>query len=307
MSDVKTTPTYRSGSASVPADADAAAQEQTAEAFEFVKQLAADVSTGNVDLPCFSDVVVRVSEALMDPKTTSEQVVTIVGAEPRLAAKLLQTANSAAFNASGKAVTDLRAAVTRIGQQMVQSIAISFAIKQMQYEDSLRSIADPLAELWSKSITVGCMCQLVAEQTKVPGDTAFLTGLLHGIGSLYIMTHVATRSASPDEQRARMALLSGWHASIGTAVLESWGFSEEMCNAVAEQSDLERRWQREPGLTDVLIVSLILAEARSRPEALQVMMEGINAFTSLGLKATDCEATMLRAERRIAVVYDALK
>jgi hypothetical protein len=36
-------------------------------------------------------------------------------------------------------------------------------------------------------------------------------------------------------------------------------------------------------------------------------MEGINAFASIGLSATDCEATLVRAERRIALVHEALK
>ena len=286
---------------------DTTSPEQHAEALSFLQQLASEVSEGKVALPCFSNVVVRISEALMDPATTSEQVVAIVGTEPRLAARLLQTANSAAFNTSGRPVTDLRSAVTRIGQQMVQSIAISYAIKQMQYEDALRSIAQPLSDLWSRSIAVACTCQLVAERTKLHTDAAFLTGLLHGIGSLYIMAHAATHSANAAEQRSRMDMLDGWQASIGKAILESWGFTEEMCDAIADQRDYERRWQHTAALTDVLIVSLLLADALGQPEPRRVAMDGVNAFATVGLNETDCEATMIRAERRIAVVCDVLK
>lgn len=286
---------------------DSISSQQRGAALAFLQQLAADVSQGNIDLPCFSNVVVRISEALMDPETTSEQVVTIVGTEPRLAARLLQTANSAAFNTSGKPVADLRSAVTRIGQQMVQSIAISYAIRQMQFEDALRAIAQPLAELWNRSIAVACTCQLVAERTKVHSDAAFLTGLLHGIGSLYIMAHVATRSANPAEQRSRIEMLEGWQASIGKAILESWGFPQEMCDAVGDQRDYNRRWQHTATLTDVLIVSLLLVDALNRPEPRRVEMDKINAFASVGLNETDCEATIIRAKRRIAVVHDVLK
>jgi HD-like signal output (HDOD) protein len=65
-----TAPTYRSGAESVPASDAAATLEERA-------------------------------IALADPNTTSDRVVTVVGAEPRLAARVLQTANSAAFNSSG--------------------------------------------------------------------------------------------------------------------------------------------------------------------------------------------------------------
>lgn len=307
MSNVRVTPTYRSGSQSVIASGTASAPEERAAALAFLQALAAEVSEGTVDLPCFPNVVIRISEALANPNTTSEDVVTIVGAEPRLAARLLQTANSAAFNLSGKPMTELRSAITRVGLQMVQSIALSYAVQQMKDQETLRSIVQPMTELWDKSIAVASVAQLVAERTKVHTDTAFLTGLLHGIGSLYIMARAAVRSADQQNQLAWVELLEGWQASIGKAILESWGFAEEMCDAVGDQNDFERKWRHDGALTDVLIVSLVMADSLKTPEPRTVDMEGINAFGSIGLSETDCQATLVRAERRIAVVHELLK
>src|SRR5208282_205560 len=166
MSNTESTPTYRSGATSIPADGSSSTPEQRGAALAFLQELASEVSRGTVDLPCFSNVVVRISEALVDPNTTSEQVVTIVGAEPRLAARLLQTANSAAFNAAGKPLTDLRSAVIRLGHQMVHGIAMSYAVQQMKNEASLRSIAGPLTELWNNSIAVASISRIVAGRTK---------------------------------------------------------------------------------------------------------------------------------------------
>jgi HD-like signal output (HDOD) protein len=281
--------------------------EERGAALEFLRQLAVEVSEGTIDLPCFPNVVVRVSEALMNPDTTSEQVVTIVGAEPRLAARLLQTANSTAFNAAGKPVTELRSAITRIGHEMVQGIAVSYAMQQMQQEASLRDVAQPLAALWERSVAVASISQLVAERTRVHAEVAFLAGLLHGIGSLYIMARAAGRADGLRNQRSWMELLDGWQASIGKAILESWGFADDMCDAVADQRDYERRRKYEAGLTDILIVSLVLADARRAPEPGGVALDGINAFASIGLNAADCQAILARAEGRIALVHDALK
>jgi HD-like signal output (HDOD) protein len=289
-----------------PSDAAAAlTPEERGAALEFLRQLAVEVSQGTVDLPCFPNVVVRVSEALMNPDTTSEQVVTVVGAEPRLAARMLQTANSAAFNAGGNPVTELRSAITRIGYQMVQSIAMSYAMQQMQQEASLSTVAQPLADLWDRSVAVASLSQLVAERTRVNPDVAFLTGLLHGIGSLYIMARAAGSAGDLRYQRSWMDLLDGWQASIGKAVLESWGFTDEMCEAVADQRDYGRRRKHDAGLTEVLIVSLVLADARRTRGA--IALEGINAFASIGLGAADCEAILAGAQGRIALVHEALK
>ena len=297
-------PTYRSGTQSVPAGDAASTPEERAAALAFLQKLASEVSEGSIDLPCFPEVVIRISTALADPKTTSDHVVTIVGAEPRLAARILQTANSAAFNTSGKPLTDLRSAITRLGHQMVHGTAMSYAMQQMKNEASLRSIAQPLTELWTRSIAVASVCRIVARRTKVNADEAFLTGLLHGIGILYIMARAATQTAGLGS--SWLDLLAGWQASIGKAVLESWGFAEEMCDAVGEQADRERRWKHEAALSDVLIVSLVLADALKTPEPRVVATEGINAFLTVGVKAQDGPVILSEAEKQIRLVHEAL-
>jgi HD-like signal output (HDOD) protein len=302
-----TAPTYRSGAQSLPASDAATTLEERATALAFLQTLATEVSKGTVDLPCFPDVVVRISHALADPETTSERVVTIVGAEPRLAARVLQTANSAAFNSSGKPLADLRSAITRLGQQMVQSTAMSYAMQQMKNEASLRVIAEPLAELWNRSIAVASISKLVAARTKVPADEAFLTGLLHGIGKLYIMARAATAPNGLGSEQSWMELISGWQASIGKAVLQSWGFVEEMCEAVGDQDDIDRRWKHEARLVDVLIASLVLADALKTPEPRTLGTQGINAFLSLGVTPADCSAILAAADEQIRQIHEALE
>ena len=280
--------------------------EERAAALAFLQKLAAEVSEGLIDLPCFPKVVIRISTALADPKTTADHVVTIVGAEPRLAARILQTANSAAFNTSGKRLTDLQSAITRLGHQMVHGTAMSYAMQQMKNEASLRSIARPMTQLWNRSITVASICRIVARRTKVNADAAFLTGLLHGIGNLYIMARAATQATGLGSEHSWLDLLIGWQASIGKAVLESWGFAEEMCDAVGEQEDHERRWKHEAALSDVLITSLLLADALQTPEPRAVATEGVNAFLTVAVKAEDCSAILSEAERQISLVHEAL-
>jgi len=305
-SDAGSSPTYRSGTQSVPAGGAASSLQERAAALTFLQKLAAEVSAGSIDLPCFPDVVVRISTALADANTTADQVVTIVGAEPRLAARILQTANSAAFNSTGKPLTELRSAITRLGHQMVHGTAMSYAVQQMKNEASMRSIVQPLTELWNKSITVASISRMVAKRTKLSADEAFLAGLLHGIGTLYIMARAATQTTGLGAELAWLDLLVGWQASIGKAVLESWGFTEEMCDAVGEQEDHERRWKHEAALSDVLIVSLVLAEELKTPEPRVIVTEGINSFLTVGVTAEDSAAILSEAQQQIRLVHAAL-
>jgi HD-like signal output (HDOD) protein len=306
MPHVSSVPTYQSGSHSVPASGACTPPEARAAALEFLGRLAAEVSKGIVDLPCFPDVVVRIREALTDPSTTQDRMVALVNNEPRLAARLLQMANSAAFSPSGRRLTDLRSAITRLGYQVVQSAAVGYAVQQMKYAGPLRSIAKPLSDLWSECISVASVSQAVARRTTVSPDEAFLTGLLHGIGRLYIMVRAVGHAVEFGDDGSFLDLVSDWHAPIGKAVLENWGFAEEMCAAVGEQQDYERRWIRGGELSDILIVSVVLAAAMKQPALPAGTAEDVSAFQHLGLTIPDCEGILADARVQIGSLHEAL-
>src|SRR5215475_16108598 len=134
------------------------------EAFAFVQALASELSRGKVDLPSFPDIALRVRKVLADENVTQEQVARVVGSEPALAARLMQIANSAALNFTGKAITELRTAINRMGHNMVRSAAIAFAMSQLKKVDSLKGLEKPLDELWKNSAAVAAMSYAVAKR-----------------------------------------------------------------------------------------------------------------------------------------------
>jgi HD-like signal output (HDOD) protein len=275
---------------------------------QFLTNLARELSTGSVDLPCFPDIVLRIRTELADPKNTPDRTVTLVGAEPRLAARILQTANSAAFNQSGKPISDLRTAITRLGHQLVQSATMSYAVRQMKSEQFLRPIAGRLTQLWKDSIAIAATCQLLAQRTRINPDEAFLTGLLHGIGRLYVMVRATARSTQVSDYAAFTELVTGWQASIGKAVLENWGFSAEICDAIGDQDQLERdrRRKHEADLTDVLIAGVLLGNALKRPAPREIAVQGVAAYSALALSSQDCAAILSRAEHHFTSLQETL-
>jgi HD-like signal output (HDOD) protein len=304
MPNASMAPTHPTAKGSMPDTSTGAAAEGRGAALDFLRLLATEVSKGTVDLPCFPDVVIRIRDALADPNTTIDRTVWIVGNEPRLAARLLQTANSAAFNLSGKPLTDLRSAITRLGQQLVQSAAMAFAIQQMKSAESLRSIAKPLSELWRECISVASVSRAMARHTKVSPDEAFLTGLLHGIGRLYIMVRAVGQTARFANNQTLIDLVADWHAPIGKAVLESWGFAEKMCTAVGDQDDHERRWIHDSELSDILVASVALADALRSGAPLA--MDAISAFQHIGLTEENCAVILTQAKQHLGSLQDAL-
>ena len=291
---------------SAPAKVPLSAQDSRAAAFLFLRNLATELSKGTVNLPCFPDVVLRIRKALADPDARLNETVKIVGTEPRLAARLLQAANSATFNPSGKPLTDLRAAITRLGQRLVQSSAMAFAVQQLRLAPALRSIAKPLNAIWEESISVASICQVIARRTKISPDEAFLTGLLHGIGRLYIMVRAVGKSGNLLADESFMDTVEGWHPAIGKSVLENWGFDPAMSEALANQGDYDRACKPEPDLTDLLIVSVVLAGVLREPGPRTVSMDGIASFKRLGLTAEDCAIILRHAEHQLGALHASL-
>ena len=287
-----------------PQAAKPAPRDERAVAMQLLNDLAAEVSAGKVNLPSFPDVVIRVRKALSDPEAKVTQIMKIVSTEPQLAARLIQVANSASFNPSGKPLTDLRTAITRLGHRPVQSAAMSFAVKQLRLAPALRAIAKPLNVLWEESITVASICQVLARRTKVSPDEAFLTGLLHGMGRMYIM--VRSMGKSDSLGAAFSDMIDGWHPAIGKAVLENWGFSESMSEAINDQYDYDRTGQGGPDLTDILVVSVVLAVVLREPGPRTVTMDGINSFQRIGLSSQDCSAVLRHAEHQLGTLHAAL-
>lgn len=292
--------------AAAPQDAGAFGSDEHAAALLFVRTLATEVSAGTVNLPSFPDVVFRIRKALADPEAKVSHIVKIVSTEPRLAARLIQAANSAAFNPSGKPLTDLRTAITRLGHRPVQSSSMAFAVGQLRLAPALRSIAKPLNVLWEQSISVASICQVIARRAKLNPDEAFLTGLLHGIGRLYIMVRSVGRSDKWHSDPSFKDMIEGWHPAIGKAILENWGFAEGTCEALANQADTDRGVKTDADLTDVLIVSIALASVLREPGPRTVEMDGISSFQRLGLTAHDCASVMQHAEHQLGTLHAAL-
>jgi HD-like signal output (HDOD) protein len=276
-------------------------------AFEFVQTLAGELSAGKVDLPSFPEIAVRVRRVLADPKSSVDQVVRVVGSEPALAARLMRISNSASINRSGRAIGDLRTAINRIGHNMVRSAAMSFAMAQIRKANKLQGLESYLNDLWQRSTSVAAFAYVLARTcSQVNPDEAMLTGMMHGIGKLYVLT----RAANHPELFADGAMLEGiindWHASIGKAILENWDFSEELAGAVGAQDDHVRDEPGAADLRDVIAVAILMATYPADAAALDGMLRDSPSTQRLGLDQAKTQLVMQESAAEVAALTDAL-
>jgi HD-like signal output (HDOD) protein len=276
-------------------------------AFEFVRTLAGELSAGNVDLPSFPEIAVRVRRILADPKSSLDHVVRVVGSEPALAARLVRISNSASINRSGRPVVDLRAAINRIGYNMVRSAAMSFAMAQIRKANKLVGIEHDLSELWQQSTLVAAFAYVLARTcSRVNPDEAMLGGMMHGIGKLYVLTRAARHAELFADRSMLDGIIHDWHASIGKAILENWGFSEEMAMAVGEQDDHSRSEPGDPELRDVLAVAILMASYTEDPMTLEVALQDLATAQRLGLTEAKLHLITKECAAEVAALNNAL-
>lgn len=272
----------------------------------FLFRITRELGQGPLNLPCFPGVVPRVHRALADPRSTADDLVRITGSEPRLAARLIQTASSVIFNPGGKPAPNLRAAITRLGHHLVQSVATVFAMQQAKADPALRPVAEPLAAVWEKSVAVASICRVLADRLRVPADKVFLAGLVHGIGHFYLLVRSAEPGSEVSYGELPRARVEEWHPALGREVLRKWGFEEGVSEAVAHQYDALRESAKAADLTDVLIAAVALAEALLERGGDLSRCEGITAFARLGLDRADLHAVLVHTQHTLGSLRDAL-
>ena len=277
------------------------------EAFEFVRELASELSASTIKLPSFPDVALQVQRVLSEDSASTERVVRVLGAEPMLAARVLSIANSAAICPGGKAVTDLRSAVTRLGFDALRAAAVSFAMVQLRRAKKYQTIERQLSVLWQHSALVAALCFVIARRKGGSADTALLTGLVHGVGKLYILTHAVGHPWLFGDQAAYMRIVRDWHGNIAKALLENWNMADEIVNAVHSYEDQARDGRGQGGqLADVLDVADTLSVCKDVPELLQERIAASKAAARLGFNAEICQTLVGESAEELTALREAL-
>jgi HD-like signal output (HDOD) protein len=271
--------------------------------FAFVKELAAELSKGAVELPSVPDVVVRMQKTLEDENVTNEVVVKLISAEPMLAGKLMNMANSAALNVSGRKVADLRMAVARVGFNIVRSAALSFAVELMKTSEEFRHLSKPLDALWEKSVSVAALSHVLARRfTSLNGDTALLAGLMHNVGRIYILTRASKHQTLFSDPLTFDAIVRDWHTNVAKALLENWKVADEIVDAVATYEDQDREVRGPVTLTDVLALATLVENSKRDGDLADPTEQMVLALRRLQVKHRDCQSVIEESAEDIAAL-----
>lgn len=240
--------------------ADIKGEELNAQRMRMLEDIAQELS-GEVVFPTCFDLAVRIRKVLQDDRLSINQIVAQISLEPLIDAKLLQLANSVAYNPNGVNVRDIKTAVSRIGLETVRGVAMAITMNQMLRSRDMNGFEDLALHLWEHSLKSASAAYVIARHLapRLNPDEALLAGLIHDLGAFYMLY----RATKYDELRTRpdtvKYLIAQWHESIGVSLLDALEMPEEIVEAVRDHDVLRLPPSIPRTLKDVVFMANMLA------------------------------------------------
>ena len=195
-----------------------------------------DISSYLLDqtnLPPMPATAMRVVRLCRNSDVNADQLTKVVETDQAMAAELLKTANSALYKRS-VSVTNIRAAVVRIGLKNVSNLAIGLSAK------ALHKVVTPRSQkLWQESRTIASAAQVIAAMFKLEED-AYVAGLLHNVGMTLLNNLDSERFEQSIEMQldglsaaeAELECFGVDHATLGHALAVKWQIDQRLREAI---------------------------------------------------------------------------
>jgi len=154
-----------------------------------MKSIAAQALRGDINFPTNVAATLKLQHALADPECHVDAAAKLVQNEPLLAARTVAIANSAAYNRSGNDVTNVKAAVQRIGFRTLGALAASVIVRQLGSQITDPGLKKKADQLWHHSDHVAALALVIARRVShVDPETAMFAGIVHQVGGFYLLS-----------------------------------------------------------------------------------------------------------------------
>ena len=187
--------------------------------------------TDSLQLPVFNPVALELQKLNQSDTVSMHQIANLIMKDQSLVSHLLRLANSS-FYGGLKQVETVSAAVVRLGMNRVTSLAMLASLLLVN-KAHVKAVSDCLPALWSRTFVCATGGRWLAEQTgyKALAEEAFLAGLLHDIGELFllkVLERLAADRSHPLPLTASLVseILEAMHQEMGYRLMVKWELPE---------------------------------------------------------------------------------
>lgn len=266
--------------------------------FRFVSLLALELDNGDILLPSLPDVVLKIRTLLEKDDCDFALVSQAISVDPVLVSKLFVFSNSAYYNRANIKIDTLDAAIGRLGFEVVRNTAMSMAMKQLHNSDKKSKTSTQFRAVWARGMKLSSMAHAIAGQrSNLNHETAYLCGLMHEVGKLYILTKAEDFPDLLGDPQSLQRVMDEWNPQIAKSIIESWGFPEAVAESADPASYVNDDAGSEATLADVMYVAKLLVDGND--EKLTTIFEENASCRKLGVDKMSAAKIMLAYREKL--------
>jgi HD-like signal output (HDOD) protein/GGDEF domain-containing protein len=229
-------------------------------------------------------VAVRVLQLTESPSVDLRALKDCIENDPALTTKILRVVNSSLFGMS-REVTDLNQALALLGTNPLKLLVLGFSLPESLF---LNVNGDILRRYWHRALIKAVAARELSRGVwNLPGDEAFIAGLLQDLGMLALLQQLRDSYAdfidcalakSHSLALAEIEALGFDHYQLGARLLERWSLPKELVSITATGNDRGRIALLPPqdlGIAQIVHLADLLASvlAENRVDLLPELLE----------------------------------
>jgi HD-like signal output (HDOD) protein len=200
-----------------------------------------DLLKGLVQLSSLPAVYTKINEAVNNPRSSMQDISTIISDDPGLTSRLLQLVNSAFYGFPSKIETVSRALFI-VGTQQIRDLALATSIMSL-----FKGIPESLVNMesfWRHSVACGVAAKILAtyRRCEMNVERFFAAGIIHDIGRLVIYKKIP-ETAQEMIQRCKTnkellyivekEVMGFNHSNVGRVLVKYWNLPPSLEDVVA--------------------------------------------------------------------------
>lgn len=201
------------------------------------------------DLPTLPTIIDKLGRAIRDQNSDTAKVSAIIENDPAMMARIMKVVNSA-FYGTAEPVVSIRQAVTRMGFNAVENIAMATSVIQTMQDTGGCGL--DTEQFWRHCISSGITVTVLYERTRpnlrrtYEPEMLRLAGLLHDIGKIVLIRYFAkefghaielSREKKIPLSQAEQESIGCDHTAIGTWLGQRWRLPAAMLDVVHYHHD----------------------------------------------------------------------
>lgn len=195
-----------------------------------------------IDLPVFHPIAVKLQQLLATSDYKIDEVIALANEDQALAGQILKLANSTVYIGRVRTET-IKDAVIRLGAHQVSNLAMAASHAGLHVSEH-EVINGFMQSLWLHSHATALGSRWLARKAGYPqlADQAYMAGLLHDVGKLYLLKALERLNRLGVAQAALetdllLEIFDELHVEQGCRLMEHWNMPKVYYNVVANHHD----------------------------------------------------------------------